>query len=100
MTIHPTYVGCDISQGTIDICDPTQTKPIHIANEAHAIARFAETLQERQTIVVLEATGIYDRALRAGLVAADISFVRVNPTRARRAMIGPLSCSLSLEVWV
>lgn len=84
MIIHPTYVGCDISQGAIDICDPLQVKPWRIANEPCAIAKFAETLQERQTIVVLEATGIYDRALRAGLAAAGTSFVRVNPTRARR----------------
>lgn len=84
MTIPPTYVGCDISQDFIDICDPIQTKPLRIANEPCAIAQFAAALQDRQTIVVLEATGIYDRALRGGLAAEHVSFVRVNPTRARR----------------
>lgn len=84
MTIPPRYVGCDISKDRIDIYDPALGQPMHIANVSCAIALFSHSLRGQHTIVVLEATGRYDRALRVGLAAEGVCFVRVNPTRARR----------------
>ncbi|WP_414713805.1 IS110 family transposase [Sphingomonas sp.] len=41
------------------------------------------TLRARDRLVVMEATGRYDAALRAGLGEADIAYARVNPEQAR-----------------
>ena len=83
MIIAPCYIGCDVSKRTLDIFDPTQPKPTRIANHSDAIATFAEQLCGRTVLVVLEATGRYDQALRDGLTQAGIGYVRVNPSQAR-----------------
>lgn len=83
MTIHPCYIGCDVSKRTLDIFDPTHSQGIKIPNQRDAIADFAHQLCQRNVLVVLEATGAYDQALRAGLTQAGISFARVNPSQAR-----------------
>lgn len=82
MSIHPCYIGCDVSKRTLDLYDPALKAHSRIANHPEEIAHFARTLQGRPALVVLEATGAYDRALRAGLAQAGVAFVRVNPTRA------------------
>lgn len=84
MTILPCYIGCDISKRVLDLYDPLSGKALRIANTADRIARLAAQLAGRNVMVVMEATGAYDRALRAGLVEAGIGYARVNPTRARR----------------
>lgn len=83
MTIHPCYIGCDVSKRTLDIFDPMFSKSIQIPNQCEAIAEFARQLGGRPVLVVLEATGAYDQALREGLAQAGISYVRVNPSQAR-----------------
>lgn len=84
MTISPCYIGCDISKCILDLHDPSSGKAFRIANTADQIARLADQLAGRNVIVVMEATGAYDRAVRTGLAEAGIGYVRVNPTRARR----------------
>lgn len=84
MTIPLCYIGCDVSKRVLDIHDPATGGVERIVNSAEAITRFANTLLQRQVIMVFEATGAYDRALRTGLASAGVSYVRVNPTRARR----------------
>ena len=84
MTISPCYIGCDISKRILDLYDPSNGKALRIANTSDQIARLADQLAGRDVMVVMEATGAYDRALRAGLAEAGIGYARVNPTRARR----------------
>lgn len=84
MTIHPVYVGCDVSKTTLDIFDPACGKAQRIANNENAAARLAGDLAGRDVIVVMEATGPYDRTLRSALDAAKARYARVNPARARR----------------
>lgn len=83
MTIQPDCVGCDIAKDHLDIFDETLGKPERIANEAAALAPLIERWKDRTPLVLFEATGPYDAALRRLLAQANIPFARVNPARAR-----------------
>ena len=83
MTLSPTWIGIDVSKGWLDIAIPTGGKRLRIANTAASIAAFATTLEQAETIVVFEATGVYDAVLRSQMALAGIGFVPVNPQRAR-----------------
>lgn len=82
MILHHTYIGVDVSKAHIDIFDPHTRKSLRLANRQDALAGFASTLGP-DVIVVLEATGVYDAALRMALHTTGIGCVRVNPSRAR-----------------
>lgn len=83
MTIHPDVVGIDVSKHHLDVFDAALGRGERLANTAQVIAALAERWSGRSRTVVFEATGHYDRALRQGLEAADVTYARVNPTRAR-----------------
>lgn len=83
MIIHPGYVGCDISKHDLDIFDARTGVCKRIANAAPACAALAKSLARSGDLLVFEATGSYDRLLRAALSAAGARFARVNPGRAR-----------------
>lgn len=84
MTIHPCYIGCDISKSHLDIFDPSTNRTERIANGEEAIVAWLTGLAGRNVFIVYEATGAYDRALAHGLAAAGLPGHRLNPTRARR----------------
>lgn len=81
MTLHQTYVGIDVSKAHLDIYHP-RSGASRIANRPERLEAFARSLAP-EDIVVLEATGSYDRALCAALGLAGIGHVRINPLRAR-----------------
>lgn len=81
MTLHQTFVGIDVSKAHLDVFHP-RAGASRIANHPERLDAFAQELAPGD-IVVLEATGSYDRALCAALGAAGIGHVRVNPLRAR-----------------
>src|SRR5690606_33757413 len=82
MILHHTYIGVDVSKAHIDIFNPSTHKTSRLPNTQTALAKFAAALGS-DDIVVLEATGVYDAALRLALHTAGIGCVRVNPSRAR-----------------
>ena len=84
MTLHPSYIGCDISKHHLDLYDLKTKKKDTIANTVDAIHTFFKKLKRRKIFVVLEATGAADRMLRTTLHALGIPYARVNSTRARR----------------
>ena len=83
MTIHPDVLGIDISKLHLDVYDGRDGMTRRLANSATAVAELAAALAGREALVVFEATGCYDRALRAALSQAGIAHVRVNPEQAR-----------------
>lgn len=83
MTLHPFIVGCDISKHHLDLHDTGRDTTCRIANDAAAIAAWIEELGDAPRLVVMEATGRYDEALRHALAAAGIAHARVNPEQAR-----------------
>lgn len=83
MTLHPCFVGIDISKATLDIFEADTGRYARIANTAKAIAETCATWRQRDVTVVFEATGCYDTRLRTALDQAGIAYARVNPERAR-----------------
>jgi transposase len=83
MTLHLSYIGCDISKRMIDVFDP-RSGAQRFANTPESCADFAAGLAGSPIMVVMEATGPYDEALREALAAAGVQAARVNPMRARR----------------
>lgn len=79
MTIHPGFVGIDISKHHLDIFEDGRSE--RFANSAESVANLVGRWHGR--FVLFEATGRYDRLLRQALEAAGVAFARVNPARAR-----------------
>jgi len=84
MTLHPNFIGCDVSKDTLDLFDPESSRYRRVANQLEALRDFAASLEPGRDIVVLEATGHHDRLLRHALAARGIGYVRLNPVTARR----------------
>lgn len=82
MSIAQPIVGIDVSKAHLDVFELDSGQGRRLANTSEAVAAWTKTLAP-QTLVVLEATGIYDQALRTALAAAGIRAARVNPARAR-----------------
>ncbi len=83
MTLSPSWIGIDVSKAWLDIAEPSRGTFLRLANDPASLAGWTKELRGRDVTVVLEATGHYDRALRHALTEADITYVRVNPLRAR-----------------
>lgn len=83
MTLSHIVVGCDVSKASFDIFHP-QEGFSRANNTPSCCAALAAHLATTSTLVVLEATGPYDRDLCTALHRAGVSHVRVNPMRARR----------------
>lgn len=84
MTLHVRYVGCDISKDTLDFYDPALGKGRRVRNTPASAAHWAASLDGAPVLVVMEATGVYDRVLRTALQEAGVAYARINPLRARR----------------
>ena len=83
MTLHPDVLGIDISKLHLDIHDASSGLTRRIANDAVATAELAAALAGRDCLVVFEATGRYDTALRHALGRCGIAHARINPEQAR-----------------
>lgn len=80
MDIHHQTVGIDVSKARLDIHDGAASS---CANTPGAIAPLAKAWAQRGVLVVFEATGAYDLALRRALDAAGARHARINPAQAR-----------------
>lgn len=103
--IGQNYIGCDVSKATLDFFDAAHGRHCRIANTPEAIAIHISTLQPGRDFVVMEATGVYDRALRHALAEAGLPFARCNPqhthhharSSVRRAKTDPLDAAMLAE---
>jgi transposase len=75
-------VGIDVSKQNLDIFDEAVGASERIANATQAITQLVARWR-CDALVVFEATGVYDLALREALRQAGIRFARINPARAR-----------------
>jgi transposase len=82
MMITPDVIGIDVSKHHLDIFDGATAKTTRLQNQPEAIETWVGTLGEDR-LVIFEATGAYDAALRSALTKAGVAFARVNPTTAR-----------------
>ncbi len=83
MTIHPDAIGIDVAKRHLDVFDPRRNIVRRVLNSPAQTAQLAAEWAGRDCLVVFEATGHYDAALRRSLEDADVPHARVNPERAR-----------------
>ena len=84
MTPAPCYVGIDVAKARLDVAVRPGGEIWSATNDAAGITALVARLHELQpALVVLEATGGYERPLAAALAGAGLSTAVVNPRQAR-----------------
>jgi len=79
------YVGIDVAKDKFDLAILGETHVIQISNSRVGIADLASQMQARQPeLIVVEATGGYQRAVVQGLFEAGLPVAVVNPQRVRQ----------------
>jgi transposase len=77
------FVGADVSKHRLDFCGVSGCTSL--PNDARSVGRLARTLAKRPPkLVVIEATGGYERRLVEGLLDGGVPVALVNPLRVRR----------------
>jgi transposase len=78
------FVGIDVSKAELVVAIRPSGETAVMANDDSGIKRLADLLGQREpALVVLEATGGYEIPCAAGLAAAGLPVVIVNPRQAR-----------------
>jgi len=78
------FVGIDIAKGHLDVCVVPATQRFHFSHDDAGLKELLEKLLKiRPALVVVEATGGYERRLAAELLAAGLPVAVVNPARVR-----------------
>jgi transposase len=78
------FVGMDVAEAQLDLAGRPSGERWAVANEAPGLAALVVRLQAVQpTLIGLEATGGYQRAVVAALAAAALPVVVVNPRQGR-----------------
>lgn len=81
MTLPQDCIGVDIAKNWIDVFWLSASKHERIVSTKQALARFAA--KAKGSLVVLEASGGYERPLTEALAGAGTPYARVNPRQAR-----------------
>jgi transposase len=84
MKLAGVFVGIDVAKAALVVATRPESVSWTAANDAVGIARTLERLRSVQPgLIVLEATGGYETALVAALVAAGLPVVVANPRQVR-----------------
>ena len=79
------YVGIDVSKARLDIAELGEKQPWQVDNTADGIAQLVKQMAEMQPeLIVVEATGGYQRSVVDALFHAGLSVAVVNPARVRQ----------------
>jgi transposase len=81
MTLPQEVLGVDVAKDWIDVFRHSTGCRERVATTRAALARFARAA--RGALVVLEASGGYERPLTEALTRAGVAYARVNPRQAR-----------------
>lgn len=81
MTLPQDIIGVDIAKDWIDVFHLSSLRHERIVTTKQALARFAKAA--RGALVVLEASGGYERPVTEALAKAGTAYARVNPRQAR-----------------
>ena len=84
-TSSETYVGIDVSKAKLDVAMLGERQEQQMDNTAQGIAQLVEWMRELQPeLIVVEATGGYQRHVVDALFHAGLSVAVVNPARVRQ----------------
>ena len=83
--VEERYAGVDVSKARLDVAVRPTGERYSVANEPEGIDTLIERLGEAgpPQLVVLEATGGFERPAAAAIVASGIAVAVVNPRQAR-----------------
>jgi transposase len=80
----PRHAGIDVSKGRLDVCLLPEGEAFHVANDQGGIDELVGRFEQaRPELVVLEATGHYERPAASAIAAAGIAVAVVNPRQVR-----------------
>jgi len=84
-TSSETYIGIDVSKERLDVAVLGEERGWRVDNTQEAIAKLVQQMQEIcPELIVVEATGGYQRAVVEGLFHAGLCVAVVNPARVRQ----------------
>jgi transposase len=84
-TSSGTYVGVDVSKDRLDVAVLGESQEKQVDNTVQGIAQLVEQIQALQPeLIVVEATGGYQRAVVEALFWAGLAVAVVNPSRVRQ----------------
>jgi transposase len=84
LTPDEAHVGIDVSKARLDVCVIPEGSAFAVTNDQAGIAELLERLVRlRLGLVVLEASGNYERPAAAAIAARGIAVAVVNPRQAR-----------------
>lgn len=79
------FVGIDVAKEKLDIAVMGETKASQVGNDEAGIAKLIKKMQVmKPELIVVEATGGYQRAVVLGLYEAGLPVAMVNPSRVRQ----------------
>ena len=79
------FVGIDVAKEKLDIAVLGETKESQIANDEKGIAKLIQEMKRLEPeLIVVEATGGYQRAVVLGIYEAGLPVAMVNPSRVRQ----------------
>jgi len=79
------FVGVDVAKEKLDIAVLGEIKASQVTNDAKGIASLIKEMTAlRPELIVVEATGGYQRAVVLGLYEAGLPVAVVNPARVRQ----------------
>jgi transposase len=83
------FVGIDIAKKHLDVCLLPQRQSFQLPHTEQGLADLiTQMLRIKPTLIVVEATGGYERRLAAELLAAGLTLAVVNPARVRHLAKG------------
>lgn len=86
---QPLLVGIDVAKDKLDVARSDTADLLTCANDAAGIARLvAQLLQDQPTLIVVEATGGYERPVVAALLDKDLPVAVANPGHVRHLAKG------------
>jgi transposase len=84
LEVSPVFVGIDISKARLDIAVRPSGERESVLNDQSGIQTLIQRLGEiRPALIVLEATGGFERQLIRALASAELAVVVVNPRQVR-----------------
>jgi transposase len=84
-TSSETYIGIDVSKDRLDIAVLGEKQAWQVNNTPEGIASFVQQMADLQPeLIVVEATGGYQRSVVEALFHASLAVAVVNPTRVRQ----------------
>jgi len=80
----PVHIGIDVAKAMLDVCLLPSGQRLSLANDDAGITQLVGLLKQQPVqLVLLEATGRYERRVASELLEADLAVAVVNPRQVR-----------------